>query len=152
MKLESIEKFIEEVEDYVLESNNYERGFELIVKRKDFGKKPLELGMFVPCDEDGNVLEFKGNIRFSIEDWGSRECFEQYLAAEERVLFKGFDYNQDGLIYDNQDFGLWKDEDNMYYLDAFDLQIYKVEQLINVWGKGITLTESAIKQIGYKQS
>ena len=31
--------------------------FDKIIKYANFLKQPLKLGMFVPCDENGNVLE-----------------------------------------------------------------------------------------------
>jgi hypothetical protein len=46
----------------------------------NFLKQPLEKWMFVPCDEDGNVLE----------DCGLIPCYEldQYRKAKERCLFE----------------------------------------------------------------
>lgn len=58
----------------------------------DLITQPLTKGMFVPCDEDGNVLEKPENY----EDWCNRiitinhtQC-QQYQQALERVLFDGW--------------------------------------------------------------
>ena len=60
----------------------------------NFLKQPLKLEMFVPCDEDGNVLEEpkKYNIIFgnSIRNPLYGKQLEQYQKALSKVLFKGF--------------------------------------------------------------
>lgn len=82
--------------DFVLEQNNYrQQRFSQIVDYAMFLKQPLELWMFVPCDEDGNVLENKfypSSMSFSNDANIYREKYQQ---AKERCLFvwqKGFDY------------------------------------------------------------
>ena len=60
-------------------------------------KQPLTLSMFVPCDEEGNVLsdpeltltmsQGDGQLYYSAED----EEFDAYEEAESKVLFKGFE-------------------------------------------------------------
>jgi len=60
-----------------------------IINYAYFLKKPLELWMFVPCDEYGNVLEeinddYPNNIEYFEE-------IEQYNKAKERCLFEGFE-------------------------------------------------------------
>lgn len=83
--------------DFVLEQNKfnlYKNSEEEIRNYANFLKQPLEKGMFVPCDEDGNVLEepkswndylaypdsFDGNI-----EWYELYAYEQ---AKEKVIFK----------------------------------------------------------------
>jgi hypothetical protein len=64
-------------------------------------KQPLELWMFVPCDEDGNFLEepkhYKSTIIF-IE--GERRKYQQ---AKERCLFEGYLFSVNKLIGDFQE-------------------------------------------------
>ena len=63
----------------------------------NFLKQPLNLGMFVPCDEDGNVLEepiVSEHLldRFSqqpVKDENTPEAY-RYRKAKEKVLFEGF--------------------------------------------------------------
>lgn len=63
----------------------------------EFLKKPLKLGMFVPCDVMGNVLEkpdfwdangYPYNNNLSQEYCNDK--IEQYQKAEDEVIFKGF--------------------------------------------------------------
>ena len=63
--------------------------FDKIVNYTKFLKQPLSKGMFVPCDEDGNVLE---NPFACDKDSGSEKEFLQikYNNAKEKVIFKGF--------------------------------------------------------------
>jgi hypothetical protein len=80
-----------------LTSTDWLKEFELrfikIVKYAEFLKKPASIGMFVPCDLNGNVLE-----NFSTHfPTGNNELEEtifaknkEYQEAEERVLFKNF--------------------------------------------------------------
>ena len=49
----------------------------------NFLKQPLTLGMFVPCDENGNVLE-EPLLLPSYE-------LDKYRKAKEKVIFDGFD-------------------------------------------------------------
>ena len=68
----------------------------------DFLKQPLQLGFFVPCDEDGNVLcepdeyqEFLKIGQQGIMCWGYNiynQCLN-FHKAKERVLFKGFEWD-----------------------------------------------------------
>lgn len=98
-------EFIEEIEKYVHESNEYERGCKLTFERKDFLKQSPKLGDFIATNKKGEVLEepeyYKGRIhirgRFSsskkldkaLQDWKIR-CNE-YQQAQERVKFEGWD-------------------------------------------------------------
>lgn len=49
-----------------------------VVRYAEFLKKPLTLGMFVPCDEGGNVLDC------------TEENLTEFNSAAERVMFEGF--------------------------------------------------------------
>lgn len=60
-------------------------------KYAQFLKKPLKLEMFVPCDEDGNVLEEPSNYQLyelgvAPNDEQIKEC-GAYEKAKEKVLF-----------------------------------------------------------------
>lgn len=69
----------------------------------NFLKQPLNLGMFVPCDEDGNALKVPKFIYLQ-EDLLNLDGVElevalilnkkasDYGKAKERVLFEGFEY------------------------------------------------------------
>lgn len=76
---------------------NHDKGalFERCESYANFLKQPLELWMFVPCDEDNNILVhpydkiYPASMSFSnqIEDYNLK--FKQ---AKERCLFEGFDF------------------------------------------------------------
>jgi len=90
-KLISMTDFV--LKEYTLPST-HKKGLKNCYQYANFLKRKLELGMFIPCDEEGNVLEEpekdkKGNyIAYSGDT-----CIyiEQYQEAKERVLFEMFD-------------------------------------------------------------
>lgn len=80
--------------DFVLEQKrkttsetDYVKPLKLIFNYTEFLKQPLTLGMFVPCDYEGNVLK---NPHARDEDAGTDKEFLQtsYNNALEKVLFK----------------------------------------------------------------
>ena len=109
--------------------------------------------MFVPCGKDGNVLEEpKQKEHWTSEGFGaysmSIKDIENYNKAKERVLFKiikprlinknlflyeSYIYYSEGLIYENN--------------DGRSLEL--IEDLISF--TDLTLTETAIKQIGLRK-
>ena len=121
--------------DFVLEQNKFRETFRYkskqfqtsIINYANFLKQPLELWMFVPCDENGNVLEEPNPDKFTMDNVQSFDIFREQLSyynkAKERILFEGFDIDaSNGLLY---------------YNDV-------IEHLV---GKDISLTPNAIKQI-----
>ena len=69
-----------------------------IISYANFLKQPLELEMFVPCDEEGNVLEEKSIFNTTEEDHiFNSDSFDKYQQAKERCLFQGFE------VQDNKD-------------------------------------------------
>lgn len=94
-----------------------------------FLKQPLTLGMFVPCDEDGSVLEEPPLVQTAPNEDVALECIdyiEQYQQAKERVLFK------EDIPLDAIKHHISQGRTIEYFTRSFTL----------------TLTESAIKQIG----
>ena len=79
--------------------------WEEILWTKDFHNMELQLGMFVPCDEDGDVLyDYDCNCKHSL-DAISCNCYDNYDKANLRVIFEGF-----RII----DFGKWKTGKQIY--------------------------------------
>lgn len=71
---------------------------EKILNYANFLKQPLKLGMFVPCDDDGNVLKIPNLSNYSIDEEGSELyniALKKYKKAKEKVLFDGFEYIKD---------------------------------------------------------
>ena len=122
-----------------------------------FLKQPLTLSMFVPCDEEGNVLEEpKG---WNNEDCNLDDCChvckcEQYKQAKERVLFEGFkissrnsciNENLKILRFDGSN-EVWAEiKDNEARFSFPNLSVKTIEDMD---GLLLELTETAIKQIG----
>lgn len=112
-----------------------------------FLKRPLKLEMFVPCDENGIVIERPIDIYYK-PDFGCQkypqESYEEdlrkYEKAKEKVLFEGFEFKEE--------------TENLFYLLEDGVYIYTlnkkrnrtIEDSIAVYN--LKLTESAIKQIG----
>ena len=79
--------------DFVLEcyekNDNYQNIADDCLLYANFLKQPLTLGMFVPCDDDGDVLEiphpkpFQGRQKYD-------DDLEIYNEAKSKVLFNGF--------------------------------------------------------------
>ena len=138
--------------DFVLEQKlelnikGYERVFiRNIVNYANLLKQPLMLGMFIPCDEKGNVLEEPNRISNmnwgakKLEDW-SLNCYE-YQQAKERVLFEGFS------VINKSNFYFLEREDTAIFLEVLSKNTkFTIETLLQF--PTVTLTESAIKKIG----
>lgn len=147
MKLISMTDFVlERLKDEIIGSYN-EKIIALatcVVRMENYAnflKKPLELWMFVPCDEEGNVLEEPYNyINFingvELNENLEKYC-EKYQQAKERVLFEGFEYQKQGgeylVKFDNKP--VWVNWNNSK----------TIEDLIYLKPK---LTPTAIKKIG----
>lgn len=109
--------------------------------------QPLKLGMFVPCDEEGNVLEepkdYDLGLKFPYSNKHSIEC-EKYQQAKERVLFE-FDGNL-SLIRNKTNFYIIEDKNGVYLRILKNKTKTTIESLLK-FSVEITLTETAIKQI-----
>jgi hypothetical protein len=130
MKLISMTEF---VLDQGNPSNTDFQFADKVMSYANFLKQPLELWMFVPCDEEGNVLEEPRPQDGDDGNWNYQARFNQYQQAKERCLF--FSQHGENEIFDPC---LAK-----VFLDEF----YNIEQLSNEI-RNIKLTKTAIKQIG----
>jgi hypothetical protein len=108
-----------------------------VIAYANFLKQPLKLEMFVPCDEDGNVLT-------QCEEICSCECdkIKNYRKAKEKVLFEGFELKDKGgwftLMF----------EGNYYKSFANFNDTFKNKKIENFIAFDLELTPNAIKQIG----
>lgn len=107
-----------------------------------FLKQPLTLGMFVPCDENGNVLEepkLQSELLIVINDFMDK--MKVYNEAKERVLFKEFKFIEKwGGFHRIEHFS------GNTLMVRYNHPISSVEWLIKKMLE-IELTDSAIKQI-----
>ena len=71
----------------------------------NFLKQPLTLSMFVPCDDDGNVLS---NPKDSTLQYQKK--IDEYQQAKERVIFEGYKvikFEDYYIIYDSHGRETW---------------------------------------------
>ena len=123
--------------DYVLDKQRFKEDSDIaifnVTNYANFLNQPLELGMFVPCDDNGNVLEdIIGNGM--IHNYS--EKVKQYEQAKDKVLFDGFD------IYSNGDL-----HNAFVTFESSRLEIMNVENLITDFQYSFYLTPNAIKRI-----
>jgi len=107
----------------------------------NFLKQPLELWMFVPCDEDGNVLaEPPKNVDINNVDWQI-----EYQQAKERCLFEGveLDFKTSHIIcLSNKVHNIRFYKNGWMTIDAKDIDT--IEDLIKY---NLQLTQTSQKQI-----
>jgi hypothetical protein len=88
--------------DYVLHKNRVKEDSDTAIFKvtnyANFLKQPLELWMFVPCDENGNVSEIPKAIHGDIGNIIYRNLFNKYRQAKKRCLFDGFDLRDYNLL------------------------------------------------------
>lgn len=141
--------------DFVLEQTEllYEKNQSKLIHRvvnyAQFLKQPLTLGMFVPCDEEGNILEEPIISEHLLDRPGgspikSKNTPEAYYyrKAKERVLFEGFEVKKD-ICYKGE-----KRISVDYAIYIPTMRTLTIEELISKKKTPLTLTETAIKQIG----
>ena len=119
-----------------------------IVKYANFLKQPLKLEMFVPCDEEGDILEEPTNYEKRLLNMMTEYNDEvyTYYQAKAKVLFEGFEIDKNlYLVYKNEisigRFISYKNGNKFIFRD----NMKTIEDLVEF---GFKLTENAIKQIG----
>ena len=149
--------FLIPMTDFVLRINEIEKEIDqffdswrmkqlrIIENYAKFLKQPLKLEMFVPCDDDGNVLaEPKKPHTFASENsdeyikkWKSE--IEIYNKAKENVLFEGFEEMKNAAVRDC----VWiKDTETKFHIDT--KYGTTVEHLIK---SNLKLTQAALNAI-----
>ena len=94
------------------------------IKYANFIKQPLELWMFVPCDENNEIII---------------ERNYQYQEALDKVIFDGFENSEIGYVYFNHEFHGRLMFDEEFFEDR------TIEYLVRY---DLPLTKTALKQIG----
>ena len=124
---------------------------ERIENYANFQKQPLKLEMFVPSDEDGNVLE-EPKIEEEYVDEHTTQIFAQYQydldKAKEKVLFEGFkiyDYKLNVFFYLGRRKTLSYDKKRKDFI-TIGLLPETVEDLINISSQ-IKLSQTALNSI-----
>jgi hypothetical protein len=115
----------------------------------NFLKQPLELWMFVPCDENGKPMK-EGYEVFDEDCTEYDEYVFKYQKAKERCLFEGFKIN---CPKDTVEFTKSITDESGYLHIAWFSKITcswhfsKTLKFIESIGYGFTLTQTAINQI-----
>lgn len=136
MKLISMTSYVLEQLKWIKDNNKVEKehdftdhiALERLENYVNFLRTPLELGLFIACDEDGNVLDkpytYAEQVLGMVEDRRRAEIgYEfKYQQAKEKCIFEGIS-NNDAKIYVSSN--------------------WKIENLI-----GKTLTENKSKELG----
>ena len=102
MKLISTTNFVLEQKEHIKEAdklsffeiqNRINEFYDKVVHHATQMKRSLEKGMFIVCDDGGNVLEEPKESDYNLGDIHAgyyREDLIKYQQAKERILFKGF--------------------------------------------------------------
>ena len=145
-----IEEIVPKKQGQFFDSHNLQQ-LMAIRNYAEFLKQPLKLEMFVPCDEDGNVLE-EPKIEEEYLDEHTTQIFAQYQydldKARENVLFEGFeiyDYKLNVFFYLGRKKILSYDKKRKDFITIGFLP-ETVEDLINVSSQ-IKLSQTALDSI-----
>jgi hypothetical protein len=147
MRLISMVDFVLQASHNIDEHSSVMEYHDLTFSYANFLNQPLTLGMFVPCDEEGNVLldpidnQHKIKIK-SGNDYIAKK--EQYQQAKERVLLEVTDFEGMQCEEVHGDSGhiifRWENGCKTGYDETATVQ--------DACSGLLTLTESAIKQLG----
>lgn len=125
----------------------------------NFLKQPLVLGMFVPCDEEGNVLDVPAGYEDYLANEDSLlyaknyEYIQEYVRANEKVLFEGWTHEDRYGWVQNHELGLEINTETgtlaIFHENGIGYgYVKKVEDLVSY---ALTLTPSALEAIGIKE-
>ncbi|EKT4500961.1 hypothetical protein JE943_000943 [Flavobacterium psychrophilum] len=118
----------------------------------NFLKQPLTLGMFIPVDNYGNILEKQETNEGNTVNEFNAYC-RLYESAKDRCLFKGFEKKHYPIEeFDNIELTIkykhcyvgikYKDEDNIQLND-----ICKEQTIEDLLGQNLQLTEAVFSQL-----
>jgi hypothetical protein len=150
MKLISMTDFVIENENMVKQTESeMSKDLFKLSQYANFLKQPLKLEVFVPCDDDGNVIKLP-NACICINLCNLCKKYEQ---AKEKVLFEGFEYKKElrnsGGNYThfvtNNKIEIYVQWGGFYVFGKTENKIENIEDLIKF---DLTLTQSVIKKLG----
>lgn len=122
--------------DYI-EEEGFQNGYTEIYKYADFLNKNADIGMFVPCNVLGSILEkpdlSDANGRQYNKNIDEDLAWSEYKNAKERVLFEGFYFfNNNGDCWlksgSNEIKIFWDTEDKKWYFSEKDCIIENLIQ------------------------
>lgn len=109
----------------------------------NFLEQPLKLEMFVPCDEEGDILEEPANYEKRLLNMMTEYNDEvyTYYQAKVKVLFEGIKFRTNGGV----NFLTIKEDTFAFHDFNIKFKNLTVEYLVQY---DLELTENAVKQIG----
>lgn len=151
-----MEKLISMV-DYILHSDRFKEDSDTAIFKAtnyaNFLSQPLTLSMFVPVDDDGNLLSPPIERLVSPGDYKMRDSeVTEYTKAKERVLFEGFEIfnHPDNMNYKTTKYVSTKElkltfsAANFHVRDGWDCGKRTIENLVKY---GVKLTPAFQKNI-----
>jgi len=124
---------------YTKGDDEHYKALSLLNNYANFISQKPTLGMFVPCDKEGNILEEPKDIgQATIDLQFERMAYYDLLKqAQSKVLFKGWEIRENNCI------GL------INWVDRISLSHYStLENLPEQYKKHLELTETTLKQVG----
>ena len=140
MKLISMTSFVlENAKQPYVEGTKYKD----LVNYAKFLKQPLKLEMFVPCDEEGDILEEPTDYEKRLLNMMTEYNDEvyTYYQAKVKVLFEGIEFRTNGGV----NFLTIKEDTFAFFDFNVKFKNLTIEDLIQY---NLHLTENAVKQIG----
>ena len=109
----------------------------------EFLEQPLKLERFIPCDDEGDILEEPTNYEMRLLNMMTEYNDEvyTYYQAKAKVLFEGIEFRTNGGV----NFLTIKEDTFAFHDFNIKFKNLTVEFLVQY---NLQLTESAIKQIG----
>ena len=141
----------------IIEWENKCQAFDKIINYAKFLKQPLKLEMFVPCDEEGNIISKFYSEKENTKNLTFSQLSNQYQIAETKVLFEGFNLNQKDFSKLESIFCLTKEcfqitfftnEKGCFMDNLKTNKTYEIKTIEDLIQFKLELTASAIKQIG----
>ena len=123
-----------------------------IERYAQFLKTPLELGMFIPCDEEGNVIDEpkvtdkkytpESSVVYRFIEEAYKLDLKKYKKAKDRVIFERFIFIKALTAFGESEYYRFMYEETI--ITNLDFKNKTVEDLIEKYS--ITLTQNAIKK------
>ena len=109
----------------------------------EFLEQPLKLERFIPCDDEGDILEEPTNYEMRLLNMMTEYNDEvyTYYQAKAKVLFEGFEFRTNGGV----NFLTIKEDIFAFFDFNVKFKNLTIEDLIQY---NLQLTENAVKQIG----
>ncbi|WP_137905373.1 hypothetical protein [Chryseobacterium sp. 2VB] len=99
-KLIPLSDFVFEQKRKTTSETDYVKPLKLIFNYAEFLKQPLTLAMFVPCDEEGNIIEIQPYFTFADPEYKNKpECIKYWQAKEKLLFVRGPKLNEGKFRY-----------------------------------------------------